>query len=137
MANEGVLKGHGLVVPHFDGLIKWSWDDDGGFNVLVESNARDPISMSVLLNSEFALSNSVPDLKVSVNTTTGDLSVVWGESNSKYVSWVTNESLNGLSLSEVPKSEGSVPWTSQGISAVLWEGQIADKVTVSYGKNDY
>lgn len=53
---------------------------------MVESNARDPISMSVLLNSEFALSNSVPDLKVSVNTTTGDLSVVWGESNSKYVS---------------------------------------------------
>lgn len=65
--------------------------------------------MSVLLNGEFALSNGVPDLEVSVNTTTGDLSVIGGESNSKNVSSVANESLNGLSLSEVPESEGTVP----------------------------
>jgi hypothetical protein len=58
--------------------------------------------MSVLLNGEFALSNGVPDLEVLVNTTTSDLSVIWGEGNGENVSCVTNESLNGASLFEVP-----------------------------------
>lgn len=42
--------------------------------------------MSVLLNGESALSNSVPDLKVLISSTTGDLSVIWGESDGKNVS---------------------------------------------------
>jgi len=53
---------------------------------LVEFNAGDPVSVSVLLNGEFALSNGVPDLKVLVSSTTGNLSVIWGEGNSKNVS---------------------------------------------------
>lgn len=65
--------------------------------------------MSVLLYSEFALSNGVPDLQVLVSSTAGNLSVIWGESNGKNVSGVTNESLNGLSLSQVPESQGTVP----------------------------
>ena len=65
--------------------------------------------MGVLLNGEFAFSDGVPDLQVLVSATAGNLSVVWGESNSENVSGVTNESLNGCSLFQVPEAEGSVP----------------------------
>lgn len=65
--------------------------------------------MGVLFNGELALSNSVPDLKVLISSTTGDLSVIWGESDGKNVSGVANESLYGLSLFQVPKSKSTVP----------------------------
>lgn len=131
VANEGVLEGHSLVVPHLDGLVPWSADNDGVLGILVEFNAGNPVSVSILLNSEFALSNGVPDLEVLISSTTGNLSVIGGEGNGKNVSCVANESLNGLSLFQVPESQGSVPWTSQAISAILWEAQITDKVWVT------
>lgn len=131
VANEGVLKGHGGVVPNLDCLVPWSANNDGVLGILVEFNAGNPVRVSTWLNSEFALSNSVPDLEVLISSTTGNLSVIWGEGNGKNVSCVANESLNGLSLFQVPESQGSVPWASQSESAILWESQIADKVWVT------
>ena len=62
MTCEGVLEVHGLVIPYFDGSIPRSRDYNWVFGILVEFNARDPVSVCVLFNSEFTLSNSVPNL---------------------------------------------------------------------------
>ena len=65
--------------------------------------------MCALFNGEFALSNGVPDLEVLVSATTGNLSVVWGESNSEDISGVADESLDCLTLCQVPEAESTVP----------------------------
>ena len=109
MADKSVLQSHSLVVPHLDGLVPRCADNDGVLCVLVEFNAGNPVGVSILLYSEFALSNSVPDLEVLVSSTAGNLSVIRREGDGKDVSSVTNESLNGLSLFQVPESQGTVP----------------------------
>lgn len=109
VANESVLESHVKVVPNLDCLVPGSTDNDGVLGVVVESDRGDPVSVSVLLDSELALSNSVPNLEVLISSTTGNLSVIWGERNSKDISCVTNESLDGLALSQVPKSNCAVP----------------------------
>jgi hypothetical protein len=131
VADEGVLESHGLVVPDLDGLVPGGGDDDGGLHVLVEPHAGNPVGVGVLLDGELALADGVPDLEVSVDAAAGNLSVVGGEGDGEDVSRVANESLNGLSLSEVPESQGAVPGGSQAISAVLRESQIAHKVAVA------
>jgi hypothetical protein len=91
---------------------------------LVEFNAGNPISVCVLFNCEFALSNSVPNLQVLISSSTGNLSVIWWESNWKNISAVTNESLNCDSFSQIPKSKSSIPRSGKAISAVLWKTQV-------------
>ena len=131
VTDEGVLEGHGLVVPYLDGLVPWGADNDGGLVVLVEFNAWNPISVSVLFYGEFALTNSVPDLDVLVSATGSDLSVIGGESNCENISGVTNESLDGSTLFQVPEAESAVPWTGEAISAVLRKTQVTDEVRVT------
>lgn len=81
MTNKCVLKSHSLVIPDFDCLVPRSADNNWILSVLVELNARNPVGMGVLFNGEFAFSNGVPDLKVFISSTTGNLSVIWGESD--------------------------------------------------------
>jgi len=65
--------------------------------------------VSVLLNGELALSNSVPNLEVLVSSTASNLSVIRGEGDGKNVSGVTDESATGDSFLDVPEAERSVP----------------------------
>lgn len=87
--------------------------------------------MSVLLNCEFALSHCVPNFQVLVPTATSDLSVVRRESASEHISGVAHKSSAGNSLFDVPESEGSVPGGGEGVSAVLREGEVLNKVTMT------
>jgi len=98
VANEGILKSHGCVVPNLDCLIPRSRNDEGSLGILEELNCGNPVSVSALLNGEFALTNGVPDLEVLVSATAGNLSVVGGESNSENISRVADESLDCLTL---------------------------------------
>lgn len=75
--------------------------------------------MCVLLNCEFALSYSIPDFQVLVPATASNLSVVWGEGAGENISGVANKSPAGDSSLEVPESQGAVPRSSQGVSAIL------------------
>jgi len=69
VASEGVLQCHSLVIPNLDGLVPRSAYNDGALNILVELDCGDPVSMSVLLNCELALTNGVPDLESLVSAT--------------------------------------------------------------------
>lgn len=131
VSNEGVLKAHGLVIPDLDSLVPRGGDNNWVLGILVELNAWNPVSVSVLLNGELALSNSVPDLQVLVSSTASDLSVIGWEGDSENVSAVTNESSAGNSFLQVPESEGSVPGSAQGISAILRKSDITDEVSVA------
>ena len=88
--------------------------------------------MSILLNGELALSNSVPDLDVLVSATTGNLSVVRGEGTSKSVLGMTNKSSGANSVLKIPKSESRIPGGGQGVPAVLGEAKILDEMGVTY-----
>jgi hypothetical protein len=81
-----VLESHVEVVPNLDCLVPRCADDDGVLGVVVESDRGNPVSVGVLLNSELALSNSVPNLEVLISSTTGNLSVIWGEGNCENIS---------------------------------------------------
>jgi len=109
VSNEGVLEGHHGVIPDLDGLVPGSGNNDWGLGVVIVSDARDPVSVWVLINGELADTMDVPNLEVLVDGAGGDLSVIWGESNGKDVLGVTNESLSGGGSLEVPESDGTIP----------------------------
>lgn len=109
MSVEGVHERHGVVVPDLDGFVPRGRYNDWGLGVMIELNGRYPVGVSVFLNGELALTNSVPDLESLVSSSRGNLSVVWREVDGKNVSSVADKSLGGFSLLQVPKSESSVP----------------------------
>jgi len=65
--------------------------------------------MLVLLDSEFAFSNGVPNFQILVSASTGDLPVVWRESYRQYILGVGYESPLSNSLVDVPESQSTVP----------------------------
>jgi len=109
VADESVHQAHGLVVPDLDGSVPRGGHNDWLLDVVVESNARDPVSMWLLVDGELANTIDVPDLDVLVHGARDDLSVVWGESNGKDILLMTNQSSVGGALLQVPESDGSVP----------------------------
>jgi len=52
-----------LIIPDLDGLVPRGTDDNGALDILVELDCRDPVSVSILLNCELALTYGVPDLE--------------------------------------------------------------------------
>jgi len=94
VANEGVLKSHGCVIPNLDSLVPRGRNNEGGLGILEELNSGNPIVVSALLDGEFALTNGVPDLEVLVSATGGNLSVLRAESDGEDVSGVADESLD-------------------------------------------
>ena len=109
MSNESVLKGHDGVIPDLDGLIPGSRNDDWLLDIVEVSNAGNPVGVLVLVNGEFADTVDVPNLKVLIDGTGSNLSIVWGESNREDIFGVTDKSLSGLSSLEVPESDGTIP----------------------------
>jgi len=93
MANEGVLQAHSLVVPNLDGLVPGSRHHNGGLCVREEFDLGYPISVGVLVHSELAFSNGVPDLDVVVSISAGNLPVVGREGNCESILCVAYKSL--------------------------------------------
>jgi hypothetical protein len=89
---------HGVVVPDLDSLVPGGGNDDWVLGVMVELDSRDPVGVGVFLNSEFALSDGVPDLQSLVSSSGSDLSVIGGHVNGEHVSGVSNKSLSSFSL---------------------------------------
>jgi len=85
-----------------------------GFDRLRESDFADPIFVVVwwvwwVGRDHFAFSKSVPQVHSSVSTTREDLTVVSGESAGVDFFVVSNELFSASTVSEIPKSHGSVP----------------------------
>jgi hypothetical protein len=131
VSHEGVHELHVGVVPDLDGLIPRGGDADGGLGLVVESNARDGISVGVLVNGMFADTVDVPDFDLVIASTGENLVLVGGEGNGEDISGVTDELVDGLSRLEVPKSAGTVPRGGEAMVAVTGEADLVDEVRVT------
>jgi len=131
VSNESVHQAHGLVIPDLDGSVPRGRHNDWGLDVVVESDAGNPVSMWVRVDSEFTNTVDVPDLDVLVDGAGDNLSVVWGESNSEDILGVTDEGSVGGALLQVPESDGTIPGGGEAESAIGGEVDIRDEVRVS------
>jgi hypothetical protein len=73
------LKAAGRELPDLDELVPSTADDDWVLGVRAESNARNPIRVSLLSDSELAVTEGVPELNSTIAGSGNDLSVVGGE----------------------------------------------------------
>lgn len=64
---------------HLNKLVPTTADNDRVLWVRAESNARNPVGVSLLGDGEFAVSESVPELDGAVAGSGNDLTVVSGE----------------------------------------------------------
>ena len=65
--------------------------------------------MTLLSDSELAVTKSVPQLDCAIAGARNDLSIVGGEGNGENIIGVSNESAGGGSGGELPKTESFVP----------------------------
>ena len=87
--------------------------------------------MVVLVDGELALRAGVPDLDVSVEGSSDDLSVIGGKGNGENVLLVTNELGDGSASGNVPKADGTVPRSGESETGVTGELDLADEVGVA------
>lgn len=83
-----------------------------------EADARDPVSVSFILDCVLALGQSIPQFNGLVPGTGHDLTVVSGESDGEDVLGMVFEPTSGLSGSQIPKSQGLAPGARQGVVSV-------------------
>ena len=131
VADEGVHQAHGLVVPDLDGSVPRSGHNDWLLDVVVESDAGNPVGMWLLVDCELANTVDVPDLDVLVHGARDDLSVVRGESDGEDILGVTHQRSVGGALLQVPESDGSVPGGSEAESAVGGEIDVGDEMRLA------
>jgi len=137
MDSDAVLDVEGLVVPD----LEVSVPSDGGEVLSAgglggggdESHLGDPIVVVVLLDGVLAVTLHVPELDLAVGAGGEDVPAVARDSAGKDLLGVAvlDESLGGLSGSEVPKSERSIPGGGEKVVVVVGEGEVADEVRVT------
>ena len=87
--------------------------------------------MLVLVNDVLAFRSGVPDTDGLVSGTSDDLSVVRREVDGEDLLGVTDELLNGLGLSDIPKSASAIPGGGQSVFGVTSELNLRDEVGVA------
>jgi len=126
--------GHQLAVgeiPHLNNLIPSARNDDGVGSVGREAHTGDPLGVTLVLNSEFTFTQSVPKLDSSITTTTDNLSVISRESDRKNILGVSNKSSGGSSVVDIPQTEGTIPRTRKSELAIRRDDHILNKVRVT------
>jgi len=118
-------------LPDLDKLVPSRADNNWVLRVWAESYARDPIGVSLLGDSELAITKSVPELDGSVAGSGNDLSVVGGEGDGENIVGVSNESSGGGTGGELPKAESLVPRGRESIGTVRGDNAVGNDVRVT------
>jgi len=79
VSNVVSLQSAGGKLPDLNKLVPSTADNDRVLRVGAESNARNPVTVSLLGDRELAVTKSVPELDGAVAGAGNDLSVVGGE----------------------------------------------------------
>lgn len=89
--------------------------------------------MVVLFHGVLAVTLDVPELDLTIGTRGEDVSAVVGNGAGEDFLGVSvlSETLGGLSSTEVPQSEGSVPGGGEEVVVVVGEGEVTDEVGVT------
>jgi len=118
-------------LPDLDNLVPASGDDDGVGGVGGETDAGDPLGVTILLDGELALTEGVPELDGLVTGSRDDLTVIGREGNRENIVGVTDETAGGGTGVEVPKTEGLVPGSGQSKLTIGGDDNILDGRVVS------
>lgn len=111
VSDKVVTEGKGVTHPNLDETIPSTGDNKWYLNRRAESYAGNPLGVTLSLSTEgeLALSKGVPELDGLISGSRDDLTVVKGEGNRKNILLVTDKSSGGLSRTDLPKSQGSIP----------------------------
>lgn len=105
-------------IPHLDKLVPSTADDDGILWVRAESNARNPVGVSLLGDGELAVAEGVPELDGAVARSGDDLSVVGREGNGEDVVGVSNKASGGGTRGKLPETESLIPRGRESVCSV-------------------
>merc|ERR1739838_1008649 len=118
-------------VPDLDIFVPAARNNDWVLVVGGEPNARDPFSVSLLLDGVFALSQSIPQLDGLVSRSTDNLPIIGRKSNAQNIVAVVFKTPCGTSSGQIPQSQVLVPRSGQGKVSIRREDNIRNKVSVS------
>jgi len=121
--------------PYLDKTIPSTGDDKRNLNRGGEPDAGNPLGVTLTITSSIdgvlALSKGVPKLDSLITSSRYDLTVVYRESNRENILGVTNETTGGLSRSDLPKTEGSIPGSRKAELSIGGDDNIGNKVIMS------
>lgn len=101
-----------------DEFIPSSGNNDWVGGVRAETDARNPLSVALVDDSELAITESIPQFDAAIPRSGDDLAVVGGERDGEDIVGVSNEAAGGLTSRELPKAEGLVPGSGQSVGTV-------------------
>jgi hypothetical protein len=127
----------GLEVPNLDELVPTSRDDQRLLNVRGESNAANPVTVSVMGDLVLELSKSVPQIDGLISGSRDDLSVISRESNRQDILSMSNESSGGDTSVKIPQSKGSIPRSGESELSIRRDGKVLDEVSVSLHSSNW
>ncbi|QSZ33384.1 hypothetical protein DSL72_002972 [Monilinia vaccinii-corymbosi] len=107
-----------MSIAYLDKLVPSRGDNDRVLWVRAESNARNPVGVSLLSDGELAVTEGVPQLNCTVAGPGDNLSVIGRERNGKDVIVVSNKSAGGGSSGKLPKAESPVPGGGKSVSTI-------------------
>jgi len=117
--------------PDLDDLVPTARNNDRVHDVGAESDARNPLGVTLLLNVVFAFSESVPEFDGPVARTRDDLTVVGAEADGKDIGSVANKAAGGQSGVQVPETESVIPGRGEGELAIGGNDDIRNEVVVA------
>jgi len=131
VANVVSLKTAARELPNLDQLVPTRGDDNWVLRVWAESDAGNPLRVTLLGDGKLAVPESVPELDGSVTGARNDLSVIGGEGDGKNIIGVANESSGGGTGRELPESESLVPGSRESVRSIRRDNAVGDDVAVT------
>jgi len=117
--------------PDLNELIPAGADDNWVLWVRAESNARNPVGVSLLVDGKLAVSESVPQLDGSVAGSGDNLSVVGRERDGENVVVVSNKSAGGGTSGKLPKAESLVPGSRESVGTIRGDDTVGNNMRVT------
>lgn len=118
-------------IPDFNEAVPANRDNVGVGSVGREADAGNPLSVSLVLDGVFALSQSVPETDGFVARTRNNLTVVSREGNRQDVVSVTNETTGSNTSVQVPQTESVIPRTRKSELTVRGDNNVRNEVVVT------
>jgi len=118
-------------LPDLNQFIPSSRDNHGVLRVWRETDAGNPVGMSLVSDGELAVTKGVPELNGTVPRPRHDLTVIGGKRNTQDIVVVANKAAGGLTGGEFPQTEGPVPRGRESIRAVGRDDTIRNNMRVT------
>ncbi len=106
------------MCSHLHKLVPAAANNDRVLRIGRESDARNPIGMSFVGDSELAVTKSVPELDGAIARARNNLSVVGGEADGQNIVGVANKSAGSRTGREFPETEGLVPGGRESVCTI-------------------